>query len=106
MMDEFLDDISDKIFLEKLKTEFRVSVENYVEKLSEFFGNGDYTGMRKIAHDIKGIAGVFGFDKGSELAAELLKYTDSGDKKKIEDPFLNLIKYLNENILEKPMEEE
>jgi len=104
-MNEILDDISDKIFLEKLKNEFKVSIEDYAVKLSVFYEKRNYAGMRKIAHDIKGIASVFGFDRGSELAAELLKYTDSGDKKNIKGQYLDLLKYLNEIILEKPVEE-
>ncbi|MCK4889593.1 MAG: Hpt domain-containing protein [Candidatus Aminicenantes bacterium] len=99
-MDEIIDDISDKIFLENLKTEFKITVKDNVSKLSEFFESENYSEIRRIAHDIKGVAGVFGFDKGTELAADLQKLTDNGDKIKIRNLLTELIGYLNKEVLE------
>ena len=104
-MNDIIDDISDKIFLKKLKKEFIDTVENNVSILVEYCNTGNYSGMRKIAHDIKGVAGIFGYDRGSELADDLLKLTDTGEKAKILDSKDKLIQYLNEKILEKQMEE-
>lgn len=104
-MDNIIDDISDKIFLEKLRKEFKNTVENNVTILTEFSTTENYSGMRKVAHDIKGVAAIFGYEKGSELADELLKLTDTGEKKKILDSNRKLIKYLNEKVLEKQTEE-
>lgn len=103
-MDDIIDDISDKIFLKKLKQEFKDTVENYVSILDEYYNAGNYSGMRRIAHDIKGVAGIFGYDRGSELADELLKLTDTGEKAKILDVNNKLIQYLNEKVLEKKTE--
>lgn len=99
-MDEIIDDISDKIFLEKLKAEFMESVKGYVQKLKEYNAGGKYSEMGKIAHDIKGIVGVFGFNKGTELASDLLNSSDSGDKDKIQGIYSLLISYLEDNVLE------
>lgn len=99
-MDEIIDDISDKIFLENLKSEFKTSVKRNVSRLSEVFEKKNYSEMRKIAHDIKGVAGVFGFEKGTELAADLQKLADDGDKNKIKNSLRELIDYLNEEVLE------
>jgi len=104
-MDEIIDDISDKIFLENLRSEFKISVKNNVSKLSKIFESGDFSEVRKIAHDIKGVVGVFGFDKGTELAADLQKLSDDNDKIKIDNSLKELINYLNKEVLEKNMEE-
>ena len=99
-MDEILDEISDKIFLKKLENEFKESVKGYIEKLREYHLDGKYLEMCKIAHDIKGIAGVFGFDRGTELASDFLTYSDSGDKDKINEIYSKLVLYLEKNVLE------
>lgn len=103
-MDDIINDISDKIFLESLKSEFKTSVKKNVSRLSEVYKSGDYSEMRRIAHDIKGVAGVFGFDKGTELAADLQTLADNGDKNKIENSLMKLIDYLNEEVLEMKVE--
>ncbi len=99
-MDEIIDDISDKIFLENLKTEFIITVKDNVSKLTEIFESGNYSELRRIAHDIKGVAGIFGFNRGTELAADLQKLADNGDKIKIRNLLTELIGYLNEEVLE------
>ncbi len=104
-MEEILDEISDKIFLEKLKNEFKESVKVYVKKLREYHPDGKYKEMRKIAHDIKGIAGVFGYNRGTELSSDFLTYTDAGDKDKTEETYSDLIQYLEQEILEINLEE-
>ena len=99
-MDEIIDDISDKIFLENLKTEFIITVKDNVSKLTEFFESGNYSELRRVAHDIKGVAGIFGFNRGTELAADLQKLAGKGDKIKIRNLLTELIGYLNEEVLE------
>ncbi len=104
-MAEIIDDISDKIFLKKLKKEFEISIENSVNKLSELYDSGDFSEMSRIAHDIKGVAGIFGFHKGVELAAELLIATETCNKDKILEPYGALTRYMNKEVLGKRMEE-
>ena len=99
-MDEIIDDISDKIFLDKLKTEFERSVKESVSGLQKTGETGSYKDIRRIAHDIKGIAGVFGFDKGAEIASELLRSIDSNDKKDIFRLKEELIDYLSRNVID------
>ena len=48
-MEEIIEEISDKIFLEKLKNEFKESVKGYIEELKRYKADGKYQEMRKIA---------------------------------------------------------
>lgn len=104
-MEEILEEISDKIFLEKLKNEFKESVKGYIKELKRYKADGKYQEMRKIAHDIKGIAGVFGFNRGTELASDFLTFTDSGDQAKTKEICSLLITYLEQDVLEINSEE-
>jgi len=99
-MEEILEEISDKIFLEKLKNEFKESVKGYIKELKRYEADEKYQEMRKIAHDIKGIAGVFGFNRGTELASDFLTFTASGDEVKTKETYSLLITYLEQDVLE------
>ena len=99
-MDEMVEEKSVIIFLDNLKTEFKITVKDNVSKLTEFFESGNYSELRRVAHDIKGVAGIFGFNRGTELAADLQKLADNGDKIKIRNLLTELIGYLNEEVLE------
>lgn len=62
---------SDEIFMEELKEEFKESVANYLVELPALFAEGKFDEIARIAHDIKGTSGVFGYDEGTEIAKEL-----------------------------------
>ena len=103
-MAEIIDDISDKIFLDKLLKEFKESIKEYNGKLKEFRRQNKYYEMGKIAHDIKGIAGVFGFDRATELASLFLENRDSGNRDDMIKISLELEQYLEQEVLETNLE--
>jgi len=104
-MPDILDEISDKIFLDKLLKEFRESMREFNGKLKEYREREKYVEMGKIAHDIRGIAGVFGFDRATELAGQFLESRDSGNKDEMMKICLELEKYLEREVLEMHPEE-
>jgi len=104
-MNEIIDDISDKIFIIELKKEFIDSISKNVEKLIYYHRSDSYSGMRSIIHDFKGIGDIFGFKKGTGIAEKLLKSIDSNKKKEKSELCLEFIKYLNEVVLNKKLEE-
>ncbi len=104
-MDEILDDISDKIFLSKLKKEFVQSINESIKNLKEYSESGNYKGMRRIAHDIKGVAGIFGYEKGTELALKLQKAIDTNNKKMIDENNTELIEYMKKIVIKSESEE-
>lgn len=62
---------SDEIFMEELREEFKESVANYLVELPALYAEGKFEEISRIAHDIKGTSGVFGYDEGTEIAKEL-----------------------------------
>jgi len=62
---------TDEIFMEDLKKEFLESVGPKLVDMSRLFAENDYAEIARIAHDIKGTAGVFGMDEGTEIAKQL-----------------------------------
>ena len=73
---------SEELFLEALKIEFFEKTSVSLKKLPDLFKNKDFLEIRKIAHDIKGTAGIFKMEKGSEIGTEL---QDAADKKDIDE---------------------
>ena len=104
-MPDILDEISDKIFLDKLLKEFKDSIRGYNVKLKEYRKQEKYVEMGKIAHDIKGIAGVFGFDRATEMASQFLDQRDAGNKDEMIKICLELEQYLEREVLEMKPEE-
>ncbi len=62
---------SDEIFMQDLREEFKDSISNYLVELPALYTEGNFTEIARIAHDIKGTAGVFGYDEGTDIAKEL-----------------------------------
>lgn len=80
---------TDEIFMDDLKQEFLEGVPMMLKNIHRLYDEGDYAGVAKIAHNIKGTAGAFdGLDEGSEIADELLYSIKDGkieEAKKIID---------------------
>lgn len=68
-MDNGTDD--DEVFMEELKQQFRENVAENLIKLNSFLAENKYADIATIAHDIKGTAGLFGFDEGADIAKKL-----------------------------------
>lgn len=70
---------TDEIFMEDLKKEFMESVSTKLADMKRLIDENDYAEIARIAHDIKGTAGVFGMDEGTEIAKQL-QYTAQAEK--------------------------
>ena len=62
---------TDEIFMEDLKKEFMESVSTKLKDMQRLLEEDNYLEIAKIAHDIKGTAGVFELDEGTEISKQL-----------------------------------
>ncbi len=88
---------SDEIFMEELKQEFKESVSKYLEILPTLFAENKFEEISKIAHDIKGTAGVFGYDGGTDIAKDLQYAARQGDAETIRELLGQLAEYMKKN---------
>lgn len=88
---------SDEIFMEELKQEFKEAVVKHLEELPLMLQENNLQDIAKIAHDIKGTAGVFGYDVGTDIAKDLQYAAQENDKAKTEELILKLAKYMKDN---------
>jgi len=58
-------------FMEELRREFKETIAKNILEFQSLFKEAKFADIAKIAHDIKGTAGVFELKKGSEIAAAL-----------------------------------
>ncbi len=90
---------SEELFMEELKNEFFEKTSDSLKKMPELFKNGEFVEIRKIAHDIKGTAGIFGMEKGSEIGKELQYAADEKDSVNVKRLIDTLINYMkNEGV--------
>lgn len=91
---------SEEIFMEELKKEFIEKTSDNLKIMLELFENSDYIAIRRIAHDIKGTAGIFNMEKGSELGSALQDACDAKNKDNIKDLIDEMILYMkNEGVM-------
>jgi HPt (histidine-containing phosphotransfer) domain-containing protein len=90
-MDDILDD-DEQLIMEELKQEFIETVPGNLAKLRDFYNANEFKEISRIAHDIKGTAGAFGFDEGTNIAERLQL---SAEKKNIEKTRHYLDKLIN-----------
>jgi HPt (histidine-containing phosphotransfer) domain-containing protein len=76
-MDHGIDD--DDVFMEELKQQFRENVAENLTKLESLLKENKFPDIATIAHDIKGTAGLFGFDEGADIAKKLQLAAQDGD---------------------------
>ncbi|MEN8152619.1 MAG: Hpt domain-containing protein [Acidobacteriota bacterium] len=98
-MDDLASEISDKIFLKDLRNEFFLNVISGIEKLEKYIKEENYGEMRKIAHDMKGVSSVFGYDKGSHLSENLMNAIDEKNKKLIKSITDEVIEYYKRDVI-------
>ena len=65
-------DNSEVIFMSELRREFLEKTRQELDVLRRSLQSGDFTEMARIAHDIKGTAGVFALDEVNDAAVALL----------------------------------
>lgn len=73
---------SDEIFMEELKQEFKETVAQHIVDLPKLFSKGNLEQIARIAHDIKGTSGVFGYDEGTDIAKDLQYAAQENDADK------------------------
>ena len=94
MCDESKD--SDEIFIEELKQEFIETVSQNLIDLKRLYEEKNLVEIAKIAHDIKGTAGIFGFDAGTEIASELNIASRNKEIEKTKELIDKLTTYMKE----------
>lgn len=62
---------SDKVMLEQLIPECKAHLQEYGQNLQSAMENQDYAEIMAISHDIKGMAGMYGYLKLSQLAGDI-----------------------------------
>lgn len=88
---------TDEIFMEDLKKEFMESVSAKLKDMQRLLGEENYAEIARIAHDIKGTAGVFELDEGTEISKKLQCAAQEGkveETKKLVDELTN---YMRQN---------
>ncbi len=71
MNDGYCETDSEVIFMEDLKQEFLEGIPEQIKDMRSFLTEGELDEVTRIAHDIKGTAGVFDMDEGSDIALSL-----------------------------------
>ncbi len=85
---------TDQIFMNDLKKEFMETVAQNLVDMNRLFAENKLDEIEKIAHDIKGTAGIFGLDEGTEIARELNQATKNRDVEKTKELIDKLTEYM------------
>ncbi len=89
-------DQDEEDFMIELKREFKANVTRNMVELKSFFQEGKFEDVARIAHDIKGTAGLFALEKGGEIAMELQRAAQDKDQEKSKILIETLISYMKE----------
>ena len=85
---------TDQIFMEELKQEFIETTAKNLVDLRQLFKEKNLEEIAKIAHDIKGTSGIFGYDEGTEIARELNIAAKQNSVDKTEELIAKLTDYM------------
>ena len=96
-MSELDDEITNEIFLEELKQEFYASAATNMEAMQKLYKEKNFERLSEIAHDIKGTAGLFGYDEGSEIANKIVIAARKNATKKVKKSLDDLNKYMKKH---------
>jgi HPt (histidine-containing phosphotransfer) domain-containing protein len=83
-------------FMEELRREFKETIAKNILEFQALFKEEKFADIAKIAHDIKGTAGVFELKKGSEIAAALQQSAQEKEVEKTKSLLEELIAYMKE----------
>jgi HPt (histidine-containing phosphotransfer) domain-containing protein len=83
-------------FMEELKKEFKETIAKNILDFQLLFKEEKFADIAKIAHDIKGTAGVFELVKGAEIAAKLQQSAQDKEVEKTKSLIAELIAYMKE----------
>ena len=87
----------DELFMEELRKEFMESVAQNLTDLKTLLQENKMDEIRRIAHDIKGMAGTFDMEHGSEIAKHLQFAAENKETEKVTELIEQLISYMKEN---------
>jgi HPt (histidine-containing phosphotransfer) domain-containing protein len=96
-MSENFDANDEDDFMAELKQEFIESTAANLIELQSLLQKKEFPKIAKIAHDIKGTSGVFGFENGSEIAKELQTAAQNSEEEKVVTLIAKLSEYMHEN---------
>jgi HPt (histidine-containing phosphotransfer) domain-containing protein len=82
--------------MEELRKEFKGTIAKNILEFQLLYKEGKFADIAKIAHDIKGTAGVFELKKGSEIAAKLQQSAQDKEVEKTKFLIEELIAYMKE----------
>lgn len=85
---------TDQIFMNDLKKEFMETVAQNMVDMNLLIAENKLDEIEKIAHDIKGTAGIFGLDEGTEIARELNYAAKNRDVEKTKELIDKLAAYM------------
>ena len=88
---------SDKLFMEELKEEFKEQVSANLIQMQELLEENKLDDIARIAHDIKGMSGIFGLDEGTEIAKQLQYAAQDKKVEKTKELLNQLRQYMKEN---------
>jgi HPt (histidine-containing phosphotransfer) domain-containing protein len=83
-------------FMEELRMEFKETITKNILELQSLYKEEKFADIAKIAHDIKGTAGVFDLKKGSEIAAKLQQSAQDKEIEKTKSLLEELTAYMKE----------
>lgn len=87
-------DEGDEDFMAELKREFKATINRNAVELPSLYLEGNFKEIRRIAHDIKGTAGLFELQKGAEIAMRLQKAAEGEDGANTQGLIEELIAYM------------
>ncbi len=91
---------SDEMFMEELKKEFLEKTSENLKNMSEYFEDDNFLEIRKIAHDIKGTAGIFDMAKGSEIGKNLQDAADNENRDVVKQLIDEMVLYMRDQGVE------
>ncbi len=82
--------------LRQLAREYIVETAEFIEQMAKKleFGEVDLEEIQKVAHKLKGSGATYGFDKISEIAAEVEAAAKSGREKEAKKLFAELVEII------------
>ena len=95
-MDDHIEN-TDQIFMEELKQEFKETITRNLKQFVTLIQENNLEEIARIAHDIKGTAGIFGLDQGSDIAHQIRIAALDGDTAKTKELLDQLEAYMKAN---------
>ena len=91
---------TDEIFMEGLKEEFMEEMVTNLTKMAALLTENKFEEISRIAHDIKGTAGIFEFHEGTEIAKQLQFAAQYEEREKTRKLIDRLKEYMKKNGLD------